>query len=285
MLFRSAATPGRSRLWWRLIPIAIGLAVVGYQYLGSDSFTNPETGRPAHLGLSQDQETALGMQAFQEVTAQSQVITSGPAYDQVVRVTKRLAGAVASDQQLEWQVAVLEDPQQNAFCLPGGKICVYTGILVITQSDAGLAVVLGHEMAHATCHHGAERVLHQNMTQAAMMGVQGSMSDLDYTQQRAIMGVIGAGAQFGVLLPFSRSHESEADYVGLKYLVRAGYDPEEAARFWTRMAESTQGGSTPEFMSTHPLHETRIRQIKEWIPKIVASEQTQRVPEAAGTPR
>ncbi len=278
MPFGSSATPSRSRFWWRLIPIAIGLAVVGYQYLGSDKFTNPETGRTAHLGLSGDQETALGLQGFHEVTAQSKVISSGPAYEQVMRVSQRLERVVPADAQLQWQVAVLDDSQQNAFCLPGGKICVYTGILPLTQSDAGLAVVLGHEMAHATCHHGAERVLQQNMTQTAMLGVQGSMGDLDRDQQRALMGLIGAGAQYGMMLPFSRSHESEADHVGLKYLVRAGYDPQEAIRFWTRMAESTStkgGGSNPEFMSTHPLHETRIRQIQEWIPEIVAAEHPQ----------
>ena len=272
MLFGSSSAPGRSRLWWRIIPIAIGLAVVGWQYLGAPTFTNAETGRTARLGLSAEQETALGLQGFREVTAQAKVITSGPAYDQVMRVSKRLAGAVGADEHFDWQVAVLDDPQQNAFCLPGGKICVYTGILAITQSDAGLAVVLGHEMAHATSHHGAERVLRQNMTQTAMVGVQGSMGDLDYGQQRVLMGLIGAGAQYGVLLPFSRSHESEADLVGLKYLVRAGYDPQEAAKFWTRMADSTQAGATPEFMSTHPLHETRIRQLQEWIPEVVASE-------------
>jgi len=275
MLFGTSASPGRSRLWWRLIPIVIGLAVVGYQYLGADRYTNPETGRTARLGLSTDQETALGLQGFHEVTAQSKVISSGAAYEQVMRVSQRLERVVAADEQLNWQVAVLDDSQQNAFCLPGGKICVYTGILLITQSDAGLAVVLGHEMAHATCHHGAERVLQQNMTQTAMLGVQGSMSDLDSQQQRAVMGLIGAGAQYGVVLPFSRSHESEADHVGLKYLVRAGYDPQEAVQFWTRMATSTKGGGTPELMSTHPLDETRIRQIKEWIPEVVASEHPQ----------
>ena len=272
MLFGSSSPSGRSPLWWRLIPIAIGLAVVGWQYLGAPAYTNPETGRTARLGLSADQETAIGLQGFHKVTVQSRVISSGPAYDQVMRVSKRLAAAIGNDEHFDWQVAVLESPEQNAFCLPGGKMCVYTGILPITRSDAGLAVVLGHEMAHATCHHGAERVLHQNLTQTAMLGLQGSLGDLDYGQQRALMGLIGAGAQYGVLLPFSRSHESEADHLGLKYMVRAGYDPEEAAKFWTRMAESTTGKGTPEFMSTHPLHETRIRQIQEWIPEVVASE-------------
>lgn len=261
--------PSRSRLWWRVIPVMIALGAIGYQFLGAPQFTNPETGRTARLGLTEQQEVALGMQGFREVVAQSKVITSGPAYEQVRRVTTRLAQAMSDTVRFEWQVAVIDDPAQNAFCLPGGKICVYTGILPITKTDDGLAVVLGHEMAHATCHHGAERVLKQNMTQTAMLGVQGSMADLDYQQQRALMGLIGAGAQFGVLLPFSRSHESEADLVGLKYMARAGYDPREAVGFWTRMAEASGGKTQPEFMSTHPLHETRIRQIEEWLPEVM----------------
>ena len=272
---------GRGRLWWRLIPILIGLAVVGYQYVGAPRFTNPETGRSARLGLSENQESALGMQGFREVVSQSRQVTSGPDYDTVMRVSRRLQDAIGPIENMKWEVAVLEDAQQNAFCLPGGKICVYTGILAVTRTDAGLAVVLGHEMAHATCHHGAERVLRQNMTETALMGVQGSMGDLDYGQQRALMGLIGAGAQYGVLLPFSRTHESEADLVGLKYMVRAGYDPKEAVGFWTRMAEAGGSGKqSPEFMSTHPLHETRIRQIQEWIPQVIATERpSQRGPE------
>ena len=187
--------PSRSRLWWRVIPVMIALGAVGYQFLGAPQFTNPETGRTARRGLTEQQEVALGMQGFREVVAQSRVVTSGPAYEQVHRVSSRLAQAMADTVRFEWQVAVIDDPAQNAFCLPGGKICVYTGILPITKTDDGLAVVLGHEMAHATCHHGAERVLKQNMTQTAMLGVQGSMADLDYQQQRALMGLIGAGAQ------------------------------------------------------------------------------------------
>lgn len=258
-----------SRLWWRIIPIGIGLAVAAYQFLGAPQFINPETGRAARLGLTDQQETALGVQGFREVVSQSKVITSGPAYDQVVRVTRRLAHVMTDTVHFDWQVAVVDDPMQNAFCLPGGKICVYTGILPITKSDDGLAVVLGHEMAHATCHHGAERVLRQNMTQTAMLGVQGSMADLDYQQQRSLMGLIGAGAQYGVLLPFSRAHESEADLVGLKYMARAGYDPKEAVAFWTRMSEMSGGSRQPEFMSTHPLHETRIHQIEAWLPEVM----------------
>jgi predicted Zn-dependent protease len=254
-----------SRLWWRVIPVLLALGAAGYQYFSAQSFTNPETGRSTRLGLSERQEVALGVQGFHEVLAQAHAVASGPAYDQVVRVSARLAKVIPV--QFDWQVAVIDEATQNAFCLPGGKICVYTGILPITQDDDGLAVVLGHEMAHATGHHSAERVLRQNMTETAMIGVQGSMIDLDYQQRRTLMGLIGAGAQYGVLLPFSREHESEADHVGLKYMARAGYDPRAAVAFWTRMAKSSQGGGQPEFMSTHPLHETRIRQIEAWLPE------------------
>jgi metalloendopeptidase OMA1, mitochondrial len=264
----------RSRLWWRVVPIALALAAVGYQFFGAPEFTNPETGRTARLGLTEAQESALGLQGFREILAQSRVVTSGPAYEQVVRVSGRLARVMTDAVRFDWQVAVIDDPAQNAFCLPGGKICVYTGILPITRSDDGLAVVLGHEMAHASCHHGAERVLRQNMTQTALIGVQGSIGDLDHSQQRALMGLLGAGAQYGILLPFSRSHESEADLVGLKYMTRAGYDPREAVGFWTRMAAASGGGDQPEFASTHPLHETRIRQIEAWLPEVLKESPT-----------
>lgn len=259
-----------SKRWmWRVIPLVIAALVMGWQFLAAPQFTNPETGRRARLGLSGSDERALGAQGFREVTAKARVLSSGPEVEQVMRVSKRLAAVIDDDQGFEWQVAVLDEPQANAFCLPGGKICVYTGILPLTRTDTGLAVVLGHEMAHATCHHGAERVFQQNMTQTAMMGAQASLGGLDYQQQRMLMGLIGAGAQYGVLLPFSRDHESEADLVGLKYMARAGYDPAEAIGFWTRMAENAQGKSPPEFASTHPLHETRIRQIKAWLPEVM----------------
>jgi metalloendopeptidase OMA1, mitochondrial len=263
----------QNRFWLKAIPIAVALLVMLYQFAVAPNFTNPETGRTARLGLSAGEELALGAQSFTQVVRQAEVVDHGPDYEQVVRVSKRLATAVAlgKDDGFEWQVAVVRDAQVNAFCLPGGKICVYTGILPITRDDTGLAVVLGHEMAHATSHHGAERVFKQNLTQIALLGAQGAMGDMDHDQRRALMGLLGAGAQYGVLLPFSRDHESEADHVGLLYLARAGYDPRAAVEFWKRMAQQAGAGgsSQPEFMSTHPLHETRIRQIQELLPAAI----------------
>lgn len=123
---------------------------------------------------------------------------------------------------------MIQDNQVNAFCLPGGKIVVYTGIIPVAQNEAALATVMGHEMAHATSRHGAQRVLQQNLAQTAMTGIAVSLSDMDYNKQRAVMGALGAGAQFGILMPFGREHESEADAIGLTYMARAGYDPERA---------------------------------------------------------
>jgi predicted Zn-dependent protease len=154
----------------------------------------------------------------------------------------------------------------NAFCLPGGKIVVYTGILPVAQNEAALATVMGHEMAHATSRHGAQRVLQQNLAQTAMTGIAISLSDMDYDKQRAVMGALGAGAQFGILMPFGRQHESEADEIGLMYMARAKYDPQESIRFWERMERSSRGGP-PEFLSTHPSHGTRIQQLQQLMPK------------------
>ncbi|MGZ5565029.1 MAG: M48 family metallopeptidase, partial [Chthoniobacterales bacterium] len=135
------------------------------------------------------------------------------------------------------------------------------------QNEAALATVLGHEMAHATSRHGAQRVLQQNLTQTAMTGVAVSLGEMDYEKQRAIMGALGAGARFGLLMPFSRKHESEADEIGLMYMARAGYDPEESIRFWQRMERASEAGAPPEFMSTHPSHERRIEQLQALLPK------------------
>jgi predicted Zn-dependent protease len=164
-------------------------------------------------------------------------------------------------------VSLVRSAQVNAFCLPGGKIVVYTGIIPVAKTDAGLATVMGHEMAHATSRHGSERLFQQKATQTIMTGVQFSLGDMSYEQQRAVMGAIGAGAKYGILMPFGRDHESEADAIGLTYMARAGYDPREAVTFWERMGQASGRGAPPEFLSTHPSHGTRIAQLKALMPK------------------
>jgi metalloendopeptidase OMA1, mitochondrial len=255
----------RTHIKW--VPILLAGLILAWQYFSSEKFVNPETGRKSHVGMSIEQEAALGLQSYQQVLAQSQAINSGPELDMVKRVAGRLATATGkSGQNFQWRVSLIQDRQVNAFCLPGGEIVVYTGILPVAQNEAALATVLGHEMAHATSRHGAQRVLQQNLTQTAMTGIAVSLSDMDYDKQRAVMGALGAGAQFGILMPFGRKHESEADEIGLMYMARAGYDPQESLRFWQRM-EQTGGNSPPEFLSTHPSHGTRIAQLQELMPK------------------
>ncbi len=253
----------------RLIPILIAVAVVGFQYCSSEKFTN-EAGRRSRVGLSPKQEQMLGLQSYQQVLSQSDTIDSGPEFETVRKVASRLAavtGPAAKD--FEWAVSLVRNPQINAFCLPGGKIVVFTGILKVAQNDAGLATVMGHEMAHATARHGSERMFKQRITETLLTGAQFSLGDMSYEQQRAVMGALGAGAQFGILMPFSRDHESEADEIGLTYMARAGYDPREAIEFWERMGRASGGGSQPEFLSTHPAPETRIERLKALLPKVL----------------
>lgn len=255
----------RRHIKW--VPLLLVGLFLAYQYFSSEKFVNPETGRKSHVAMSTREEASLGLQSYQQVLAQSETINSGPEVDMVKRVASRLATATGKGgADFDWQVSVIRSPEVNAFCLPGGKIVVYTGILPVAQNEAALATVLGHEMAHATSRHGSQRVLEQNLAQTALTGVAMSLSDMDYDKQRAVMGALGAGAQFGVLMPFSRKHESEADAIGLLYMARAGYDPRESIRFWQRM-ESTGTSQPPEFLSSHPSHGTRIQQLEAEMPK------------------
>ncbi len=254
------------RLLPRLIPIAIAAVVIWFQFLSAETFTN-EAGRTVHLALSSAQEESLGIDSYRQILSESRAVGSGPQFAMVHDVAAKLAQATGKD--FHWEVSLVQSPQVNAFCLPGGKIVVYTGILPIAETPAGLATVMGHEMAHATLRHGSERLLNQKATQTFMTGVSVSVGDMNYEQRRAVMGAIGAGTQVGFLLPFSRDHESEADQIGLMTMARAGYDPREAVAFWQRMSGSG-GKQPPEFISTHPSHGTRIERIKELMPKALA---------------
>lgn len=259
----------RRRLLFRLVPIVIAAAVMWLQTQSAEKFTN-EAGRTVRVALNEKQEASLGLQSYRQVLSQSQVVTTGPEVEMVRRCAERLARATGdAGKSFNWQVSVVRSSQVNAFCLPGGKICVYTGILPVAKTEAGLATVMGHEMAHATLRHGSERLLKQKTTDTLMTGVRFSVGDMSYEQQRAVMGAIGAGAQYGFLLPFSREHETEADEIGLMYMARAGYDPRESVTFWQRMAAQSSG-QPMEFMSTHPAHGTRIEQLKKLLPKALA---------------
>lgn len=261
----------RGRTSLKLAPLLIAGLFILFQFFSAERFTNPETGKTQRVAMSTDQEEALGMQAFQEVLSTSDVVESGPAADMVRSVSAKIAaqtGKAAAD--FNWHVSVVNSEQVNAFCLPGGKIVVYTGILPVAESEAGLATVIGHEVAHAVARHGAQRVFQNQLVQTAMVGASFSLSEMDYKQRQSIMGLLGAGAQYGVLLPFGRDHEVEADQMGLLYMARAGYDPRESIGFWERMGRAAGGGQPPEFMSTHPSHGTRIQNLQEFMPQAIA---------------
>jgi predicted Zn-dependent protease len=260
----------RRRKHFIIWPLVIAGIIAVFQYFSSQKYVNPETGRIARVALSEGQEAALGLQSYQDVLSQSEVITSGPEVEMVQKVMRRLEAATGDvGRNMGWQVSVVANSQANAFCLPGGKMVVYTGILPVAQSEAGLATVLGHEMAHATSRHGSQRLLQNQLTQTLLTGANASLAlgDMDMRQKMAVMAALGAGSQYGVLLPFSREHESEADEVGLYYLARAGYEPHEALRFWERMEQNSSGPQPPEFASSHPSHGTRIQRLKEHMPR------------------
>jgi metalloendopeptidase OMA1, mitochondrial len=256
----------------RLLPILLGLLVVGF--LTVKGCQEGPFGRRQHVAINAQQEAALGAQAFREVLATADVVRDGPAVAAVEGVARRLTVAAVADpvlaavkqkrQQFDWAVRVVRGKEVNAFCLPGGKIVVYTAILPVCETEAGLATVMGHEIAHALAHHGAERMYQQQVAQVGVLAAGASLGEMDPAQRQQIMVAINAGAQFGIL-KYSRNHESEADHMGLLMMASAGYDPAEAMKFWERMGAASRGrGQPPEFLSTHPSHATRIRDLTGW---------------------
>ncbi len=236
--------------------------------------TEPVTGRRQLSFVGAGEEVQLGMTEFDKLK-QSTPINKDPKINALVqRVGASIAAAAKNDlPNAQWEFVVFESKEANAFCLPGGKVGVYTGILPITKDDAGLATVLGHEVAHAAAHHGAERMSQATAMQAAgqLVGVGLATAGASDTVQSLASVAYPTLAQVGVLLPYSRVQESSADRIGLSYMARAGYAPEEALKFWKRFAayNQSQGGKgTPSFLSTHPLDDVRIKQIESWLPQV-----------------
>lgn len=219
--------------------------------------TSPETGRSQLSLVSDSQMNSLGAQAYQEMLAKSKISHNSTLNSEVSSIGRRIAQASGVD--YEWQFSVIDEPQTiNAFCLPGGKVAVYTGIVPVAKNNAGLAAVMGHEVAHATLRHSAERMSQQLVMQ---MGLSVASISFSGSKNRdAIAGLLGIGTQFGVVLPFSRYHESEADRVGLEYMAKAGYDPREAVALWERMG-SVGGSRPPELLSTHPDPARRAKEL------------------------
>jgi len=252
------------------------LTVVALTWIGCN--TVPVTGRQQLSLISASDEMQLGLTSFEEMKKQTPISKDASANALVKKVGERIASVANKDMpNAKWEFVVFDSTEANAFCLPGGKVGVYTGILPITKDETGLATVLGHEIAHATARHGGERMSEAMVMQGAGNLLGAGLSKADPTWQAVASTAYGLGTQVGRELPHSREQESEADRIGLTYMARAGYDPEQAVKFWQRFKDySAQrgGDSTPTFLRTHPTDDLRIEQIKKWLPEAKAQKQT-----------
>jgi len=255
------------------------LTVVIAAMLAWSCSTVPVTGRH-QLNIVGDQEM-LAMSAAQYDTflMQNKLSTNKSETEMVKRVGVRIQHAVETflaqknqSQQIagyQWEFNLVQSDEVNAWCMPGGKVVVYTGILPVTKDEAGLAVVMGHEIAHAVAKHGAERMSQQMIAQGLGSTLDAALAKNSAATRQIAATAFGIGAQYGALLPFSRQQESEADHLGLIFMAIAGYDPRVAIPFWERMSQGG-GGKPPEIMSTHPSDETRIANLKKEMPEALS---------------
>jgi len=236
--------------------------------------TVPVTGRKELNLVGEGTVNQLGAQTYQQEVSKAKLSTDQNATAMVQRVAQRIAQAAEANfhPKYQWEAKLLDDPKTvNAWCLPGGKIAVYSGILPLTQDETGLAVVLGHETAHALAHHGAERMSRSELMQVGEAGILAAVGAAKPGAVQAVGAALGIGSQVGVELPFSREQESEADHIGLVLMAKAGYDPAKAVDFWERMAAYGKGKQPPAFLSDHPSDESRIAAIKKEMPEAKAA--------------
>lgn len=239
--------------------------------------TNPVTGRKQLTLIPAGEMLSMSYSQYDQFLKENKKSTDKEATAMIQRVGTKIQRAVEQFAQqngwanrlegYKWEFNLVESDQVNAWCMPGGKVVFYTGILPITQNETGVAVVMGHEVAHAVAEHGNERVSQGLLANLGGLALSAALKDKPQETQQLWMAAFGLGAQVGVLLPFSRAHESEADRMGLIFMAMAGYDPNEAVSFWQRMAAKKGGQAPPEFLSTHPSDETRIADIKKHLPE------------------
>lgn len=231
----------------------------------------PDTGRKQLDLVPHDQVLSMSNSSYKDFLSQNKLSSNAEQSALVKRVGQKLATAVEqylksqNSKELKdysWEFNLIESPEVNAFCMPGGKVVVYTGILPVTGDETGLAVVLGHEIAHAVANHGNERLSQGLIQQLGGVALQVALKDKPQQTQSLFLSAYGAGTTIGILLPYSRTHESEADHLGLNFMAMAGYNPQAAVGFWQRMAAQSNGQKPPEFLSTHPSDEKRIADIQ-----------------------
>lgn len=242
--------------------------------------TNPFTGKKNLNFVSNAEIFPVAFQQYNQFLSENKVVRGTSAAQSVVTVGQKIKAAAETYlnangykgylEGYQWEYNLVEDPSVNAWCMPGGKIVVYTGILPITKNDAGLATVMGHEVAHALVNHGAQRMSAAQLQQLGAVGVAVAAGGKSESTQQIIAQAYGLGSELGVMLPFSRNHELEADEIGLILMAIAGYNPDESISFWQRMQSGSNGSAPPEFLSTHPSGSTRINNLRNLIPKAKA---------------
>jgi predicted Zn-dependent protease len=235
--------------------------------------------------ISDSEMMAMSVQQYDAVLQESQLSTDTQQVEMVQRVGHNIKDAVeryfkqinrSNDLQgYEWEFNLIESEDINAWAMPGGKVAFYTGILPVCKDETGVAVVMGHEVAHAVAEHGAERMSQALLVQMGGMALSSAVENEPEQTQALWMGAFGLGAQVGVMLPYSRTMESESDHLGLIFMAMAGYDPNAAVSFWERMAAQKGGAAPPEFLSTHPSDQTRIANIREKLPEALKHYQPQ----------
>jgi len=228
----------------------------------------PITGRSQLILISNKQEMSLGLSESEKIKKSSKLSTDKMQVARIRRIGERIA-AVSGRPDFKWEFNVIESDTLNAFCLPGGKVYFYTGLLKLTENDDQIATVMGHEIAHALARHGAERMSMQMVSNAGAQ-LLGAALEIPAQYQGLYNQAYGLTSQLGVLLPYSRKHESEADQIGVYLMWKAGYDPNQAVRFWEKMEAASGGKKPPEFLSTHPADQTRINAIKAFIKTLPA---------------
>lgn len=258
--------------------LVLGLFVV---ILAGSCATNPITGKQNLNFVSNSELFPSSFQQYNTFIAENKVITGTADAKKVEAVGGRIKAAaekyliyLGQSQYLKdyrWEYKLVDNKEVNAWCMPGGKIVVYSGILPVTQNDSGLATVMGHEVSHALANHGAQRMSAAQLQQIGSVALGAATSGKTQQTQEIFAQAYGLGTQVGVMLPFSRGNETEADKIGLTLMTIAGYNPDDAISFWSRMSAKSGGGSTPEFMSTHPSDATRIANIRALIPEARAT--------------